>query len=128
MTTRHLLSPRGKHTRSLLRHYFQCGNISNHKLTSSSSSFYRLSLPTLLPQKTQMRNFSTNRFLSSASASTSTTSATTPSSLKVLKELKEYNLKDPECNIPSSIISKLGKNLHLQIKHPLNTIKTMIEE
>jgi len=34
---------------------------------------------------------------------------------------------DPNNNITPAIVSKVGRNLHLQPNHPLNTIKTIIE-
>eukprot|EP00947_MAST-08B_sp_MAST-8B-sp1_P003575 g3575.t1 len=33
----------------------------------------------------------------------------------------------PESNVPAGVASKVGVNLHQQEKHPLNTIKTLIE-
>ena len=42
--------------------------------------------------------------------------------------LKKYDLSNPECNIPPNIVARVGTNLHLQMNHPLNTIKTKIEE
>lgn len=41
--------------------------------------------------------------------------------------LESYSLEGVECNIPQSIVDKIGKNLHLQPKHPLNIIKANIE-
>ena len=41
--------------------------------------------------------------------------------------LESYSLESVECNIPQSIVDKIGKNLHLQPKHPLNIIKANIE-
>lgn len=43
-------------------------------------------------------------------------------------EFRGYSLSSPECNIPETIASRIGTNLHLQPKHPLNTIKTIIED
>ena len=42
--------------------------------------------------------------------------------------MKGVDLSNPECNIPQSIASRLGTNLHLQKNHPLNTIKDKIED
>lgn len=39
-----------------------------------------------------------------------------------------YNLTHPDCNVTQNIISRIGKNLHLKPKHPLNIIKTVIED
>jgi phenylalanyl-tRNA synthetase alpha subunit len=39
-----------------------------------------------------------------------------------------YNLSSAECNVPPTIASRVGTNLHLQPKHPLHTIKTVIEK
>ncbi|CAM9629121.1 unnamed protein product [Heterosigma akashiwo] len=46
--------------------------------------------------------------------------------LKPLKELLEENKDHPHNNIPSTVIAKIGKNLHNQENHPLNTIKNII--
>lgn len=42
--------------------------------------------------------------------------------------LSDEALKHQNCNIPPSIRSKVGENLHLRDKHPLNTIKKSIED
>lgn len=42
--------------------------------------------------------------------------------------LSDEALKHQSCNIPPSIRSKVGENLHLRDKHPLNTIKKSIED
>ena len=52
-----------------------------------------------------------------------TAKSTSPSEAK----LHAANLSDPGCNIPPSIASRVGTNLHLQPKHPLHTIKRKIE-
>jgi len=39
-----------------------------------------------------------------------------------------YDLSSPKCNVPTSIAERIGTNLHLQPKHPLNTIKNIIED
>lgn len=39
-----------------------------------------------------------------------------------------YDLSSPESNLSQNIASRVGTNLHLQPKHPLNTIKTIIED
>ena len=44
-----------------------------------------------------------------------------------IKGYEEYDLSHPECNITQNIASRVGTNLHLQHDHPLNTIKTKIE-
>ncbi len=49
-------------------------------------------------------------------------------STSVPSTLKDYDPFHPECNIPQSIVSRIGTNLHLQPNHPLNTIKTIIEK
>ena len=43
------------------------------------------------------------------------------------EQLGSYSLSHPDCNIPSNIVDRIGKNLHLQENHPLNTIKSIIE-
>ena len=40
----------------------------------------------------------------------------------------DFDLSHSNCNIPQSIIPKIGKKLHLKPLHPLNTIKTSIEK
>ena len=42
--------------------------------------------------------------------------------------LEGYDLSHSDCNIPDNIASRVGTNLHLQPNHPLNTIKTIIED
>jgi phenylalanyl-tRNA synthetase alpha chain len=41
---------------------------------------------------------------------------------------REYKLSDPNCNVTPNIAARIGKNLHLKPKHPLNIIKTVIED
>ena len=41
--------------------------------------------------------------------------------------LKDYP-KDETSNVPENIENKIGRNLHLKKKHPLNTIKSNIEQ
>ena len=59
------------------------------------------------------RNFSSN-----SAAATDNTS----------NKLLGYDLDDEQCNVTPTIAAKVGANLHLQPKHPLNTIKNIIEE
>lgn len=35
---------------------------------------------------------------------------------------------DEHCNIPPALLAKVGRNLHLQPRHPLNTIKQLIQD
>jgi len=42
-------------------------------------------------------------------------------------EFLGYDLSHPDCNVPPNIAARVGTNLHLQPKHPLNTIKNIIE-
>lgn len=42
-------------------------------------------------------------------------------------EFLGYDLSHPDCNVPPNIADRVGTNLHLQPKHPLNTIKNIIE-
>lgn len=44
------------------------------------------------------------------------------------EKLMGYNLEDEQCNVTPTIAARVGTNLHLQPKHPLNTIKNIIEE
>lgn len=44
------------------------------------------------------------------------------------KKILGYDLSHPDCNVPPSIAARVGTNLHLEPKHPLNTIKNIIEE
>ena len=44
------------------------------------------------------------------------------------KSFRRYDLSSPECNTTPSIASRIGTNLHHQPKHPLNTIKKIIED
>ena len=39
-----------------------------------------------------------------------------------------YDLSSPESNLSQNIASRVGTNLHLKPKHPLNTIKKIIED
>jgi phenylalanyl-tRNA synthetase alpha chain len=43
------------------------------------------------------------------------------------KEILTLSKNSPHCNVPSSIASRVGKNIHLKKHHPLNIIKTTIE-
>ena len=47
---------------------------------------------------------------------------------KETNTFRGYDLSSPECNVPPTIASRIGTKLHLQPKHPLNTIKTIIEQ
>lgn len=58
-----------------------------------------------------------------SSSTPSSTTSTTSSNIT----LNKYDLSSPKCNIPESISSRIGTNLHLQPNHPLHTIKTKIE-
>jgi phenylalanyl-tRNA synthetase alpha chain len=42
--------------------------------------------------------------------------------------LEGYSLSDPQCNVTHSIASRIGTNLHHQPKHPLHTIKHIIQD
>jgi len=42
--------------------------------------------------------------------------------------LQGHDLNLDECNVPTSIASRVGRNLHLRPHHPLNTIKLVIED
>jgi phenylalanyl-tRNA synthetase alpha subunit len=64
----------------------------------------------------------------STATSTITRSNSTSNSGSTSTILKDFDLSHPECNIPESIASRVGTNLHLQQNHPLNTIKTKIED
>jgi len=68
----------------------------------------------------QKQSYSSSSPLYSSSADNSVQSS---SSL-----LQNYDISHSECNIPLSIASRVGTNLHLRKHHPLNTIKTIIEE
>lgn len=39
-----------------------------------------------------------------------------------------YDLSHPECNVTSNIAARVGINLHKQERHPLNTIKRIIQD
>ena len=39
-----------------------------------------------------------------------------------------YDLNDPQCNVTPNIAARVGSDLHRRPKHPLNTIKNIIEE
>lgn len=43
-------------------------------------------------------------------------------------EIHGFNLSDQDCNVTSNIASRVGANLHNKPKHPLNTIKGIIED
>ena len=43
------------------------------------------------------------------------------------EQFRDYSLTHPDCNVPTNIVNRIGKNLHLQKNHPLNTIKSIIE-
>lgn len=38
-----------------------------------------------------------------------------------------YDLSSPQCNVTHTIASRVGTNLHLKSRHPLNTIKNIIQ-
>ena len=42
--------------------------------------------------------------------------------------INDLDLSSPDCNVTPTILSRVGTNLHQQAKHPLNTIKTIIEQ
>ncbi len=67
--------------------------------------------------------------MSSLAFSTTNTIATTSSSKQSTKQnsFQNYDFSNSECNIPQSIASRVGTNLHLQTNHPLHTIKSKIE-
>jgi phenylalanyl-tRNA synthetase alpha chain len=60
-------------------------------------------------------------------SSTGSVRSASSSSVVVSNDLKDYNLNHEECNVSPTIASRMGRNLHLQPNHPLNTIKTVIE-
>ena len=41
---------------------------------------------------------------------------------------RDYNLSDSNCNVTPNIAARIGKKLHLKQNHPLNIIKTVIED
>lgn len=67
--------------------------------------------------------------VSSLAFSTTNTFATASSSKQRTKQnsFQNYDLSNSQCNIPQSIASRVGTNLHLQTNHPLHTIKSKIE-
>lgn len=71
---------------------------------------------------------SSRRAFSSSSSSTLTTQHSSVSSDAPPFLFRQYDLQSPECNVTPLIASRVGTNLHLRPKHPLNTIKTIIEE
>eukprot|EP00554_Chaetoceros_debilis_P002042 CAMPEP_0194082346 /NCGR_PEP_ID=MMETSP0149-20130528/7885_1 /TAXON_ID=122233 /ORGANISM="Chaetoceros debilis, Strain MM31A-1" /LENGTH=463 /DNA_ID=CAMNT_0038764483 /DNA_START=140 /DNA_END=1531 /DNA_ORIENTATION=+ len=81
------------------------------------------------------KNIWLSRSLISKSLNSNTNNSRFFSTSKILNDeqnpstnFRGYDLSDSECNVPPNIVSRLGRNLHLQPKHPLNTIKTIIEE
>lgn len=50
------------------------------------------------------------------------------STVTTTSALSSLDLHHPYCNVPPTIASKIGTNLHLKMHHPLNTIKHIIED
>jgi phenylalanyl-tRNA synthetase alpha subunit len=67
-------------------------------------------------------------FTSSRSLSTTAPSAAATPAATTTATINEQPLQTITNNIGASTLEKVGRNLHLQPHHPLNTIKTLIEE
>lgn len=78
--------------------------------------------------ETNFRTTSTKIPILGLGSSQTCTKTHTFSTLDNSNQFRGYNLSSAECNVPPTIASRVGTNLHLQPKHPLHTIKTVIEK
>jgi hypothetical protein len=90
-------------------------------LLSSSGRSFHFVLNSSTKKFINFHSFNPKRYettLSAVERISITTKHTDEDLLRLLKN------KDPDNNISDSILSKVGRNLHLQKNHPLNIIKT----
>lgn len=100
----------------------------NRGISNSTAGHRNWLLCTQSPRidRTQTRHLVLSQ-VRSFSSTVNHSSSSSPSSDPPLL-FRHYNLQSPECNVTPLIASRVGTNLHLRPKHPLNTIKVIIED
>ena len=91
-----------------------------HGLLKQHSQACRRVLGSPSPPSYSFWNSSPTRLLSDQANKTPSVPAPTV--------LQGYDLRYEECNVPSHIAAKVGRNLHLQVGHPLHTIQQIISD